>query len=475
MSLPDSSLPFAALFQRQRIRSQAFRSQPLAARLGRLKKIEQWLTANQAAVVAAVQADFYRPATEIEISEVMPVLSEVRQAIGALRAWARPLRVDAPLHYLGTRTVIYYEPKGVCLIIAPWNYPFNLCLSPLISALAAGNTAIIKPSEFTPRTGELIKGMMRALFDEDEVAVVAGDASVSQQLLRLPFDHIFFTGSPAVGKMVMKAAAETLASVTLELGGKSPAIVDASAHLPSAARRIAFGKFFNSGQTCIAPDYVLVEQSCAAALIELLRTQIRERFGNGAAVSPEAPDYARLIHTLHFQRTDRLVQQAVQQGAQVIRDSEPDPAACFFPPTLLARVPEGAAVLEEEIFGPVLPVLAYETEDEALAFINSRPKPLALYAFTARAGFREKITRQTTAGALVFNDCLLQYTHPHIPFGGVNHSGIGKAHGRYGFLAFSNEKPVVRQLPRWANSHLFQPPYTPLRRRLVRLVMKWML
>jgi len=430
---------------------------------------------NRHEVVKAVQTDFFRPATEIEISEVMPVLSEVRHAIANLAAWARPKKIDAPLHYFGTRTTLHCEPKGVCLLIAPWNYPFNLCVSPLVSALAAGNTAVVKPSEFTPRTAALIGRMVKELFEEDEVAVVEGDAAVSQALLQLPFDHIFFTGSPAVGRQVMKAAAATLASVTLELGGKSPAVVDASANLPLAARRIAFSKFFNSGQTCIAPDYVLVEQAVAGDLVHLLREQIRIRFGNGQPVTNHSPDYSRLVHARHFHRIDHLVSQAAQHGAQVIRESEPDPESCFFPPTLLVNVSANATVLEEEIFGPVLPIVPFGTEGEAIAFINSRPKPLGMYVFTLREAFRHSITQQTSAGAVVVNDCMLQYTHPNIPFGGVNNSGIGKAHGQWGFVTFSNEKPVIRQLLPWGNSHFFHPPYTALRQRLVNFVMKWLL
>lgn len=474
----DQSLFFQVLtdmFQAQQATSLRFRSQAITERLGRLKAIENWVLANQGAIVEAVRSDYYRPDAEIVISEIIPVLSEVRHTSASLRQWARPRRVDAPVHYLGTRSHIRYEPKGVCLIIAPWNYPFNLCLGPLVSCLAAGNTAIIKPSEYTPHTAALVSRMASELFGPDEVAVVEGDAGTAQELLQLPFDHIFFTGSPAVGKLVMRAAAENLASVTLELGGKSPTVVDGSGSLAVAAKRIAFGKFFNNGQTCIAPDYILVAEDHEEQFLSLLQQEIAALFGGGHAVSPHSPDYARLVNQRHFDRVEQLVQQAVQEGAQVFRTAEPDRSATFYPPTLLTKIPANTRVLEEEIFGPVLPVIAYRSDEEVLSFINSRPKPLAMYAFSSRQSFRRKLENQTSSGALVVNDCLLQYTHPHVPFGGVNNSGIGKAHGQYGFQSFSNEKPVIRQLPRWGNSYFFHPPYTPFKRRLINFMLRWIL
>jgi aldehyde dehydrogenase (NAD+) len=475
MPVPNSTNPFAGIFRSQKETSLAFRTQSIQDRKARLQKIEKWLLANRKAIVEAVQADFYRPESEIEISEVMPVLSEVRHALADLDRWHRPKKVDAPLHYLGTRSSIQYEPKGVCLIIAPWNYPFNLCVGPLVSCLAAGNTAIIKPSEYTPNTGFLVKQLTASLFSTDQVAVVEGDVNTSQQLLALPFDHIFFTGSPGVGKQIMKAAAENLASVTLELGGKSPTIVDGSNSLPDAAKRIAFGKFFNNGQTCIAPDYVLIEKSKQPEFVRLLKQEIDALFGNGKAVDQQSIDYARLVHDRHFDRIDQLVNQAAQEGATVHRTGSPDRATRFYPPTVLTEIPGQARVLEEEIFGPVLPIITYQNEEEVFDFINSRPKPLGLYVFSSRANFRKKVEQRTSSGALIFNDCLLQYTHPNIPFGGVNNSGIGKAHGQFGFQSFSNEKPIIKQMPKWANTYFFHPPYTPFKKWLVDFVLRWML
>jgi aldehyde dehydrogenase (NAD+) len=475
MATPLATNPYDQVFQAQKTTSFAFRSQPIRERLARLRKIEKWLLAHRQDVIQAVQADFYRPATEIEISETMPVLNEVRHALADLERWVRPKKVDAPLHYLGTRSYIRYEPKGVCLIIAPWNYPFNLCMGPLVSALAAGNTAIVKPSEFTPNTGALVKKLAAELFSPDQVTVVEGDATTSQQLLALPFDHIFFTGSPTVGKLVMKAAAEHLASVTLELGGKSPTIVDGSNSLADAARRIAFGKFFNNGQTCIAPDYVLVKAAVQQEFVSLLQREIQNLFGAQQPVTDQSPDYARLVHQRHFDRIGQLVEQAAAQGANVHRVGEPDRATRFYPPTLLTEVPATARVLEEEIFGPVLPLISYQNDSDVFDFINTRPKPLGMYVFSNRAYFRKKLEQQTSSGALIFNDCLLQYTHPNIPFGGVNNSGIGKAHGQFGFQSFSNEKPVIKQMPKWANTYFFHPPYTPLRKWLVDFVLRWML
>ncbi len=466
---------FSALFEAQKVRSLLFRSQSVTQRRARLAKIERWVVANRTAIIKAVQADFYRPEVEIEITEIIGVLSEVRHAQAALRQWSRSKLVDAPLHYLGTRTYIRYEPKGVCLILAPWNYPFNLCLAPLVSCLAAGNTAVIKPSEYMPHTGTLVAQMINELFSPDEVAVVQGDAATSQELLRFPFDHIFFTGSPAVGKLVMKAAAENLASVTLELGGKSPCVVDGTGSLAIAARRIAFGKFFNNGQTCIAPDYLLIPERYEQVFVELLQQEIRSLFGQGSAVDQQSTDYARLVNQRHFDRINELVKQAKAEGAQVLQSTAPDRVTRFYPPTLLLHSPLRTRVLEEEIFGPILPVISYRTDDDVLAFINSRPKPLAMYVFSSRQAFRKRLERETSGGALVFNDCLLQYTHPNVPFGGVNNSGIGKAHGQFGFQSFSNEKPVIKQMPVWANTYFFHPPYTPLKRKLLDFLLRWIL
>ena len=461
------------LFEKQKAKSLELRTGTLAERKTHLKKLRSWLLANRESIREAVFADFRKPATEADISEVFPVVDEIGVALANLNAWVRPKKIDAPITYLGTRAELRYEPKGTCLIVGPWNYPFNLCVGPLVSCLAAGNTAILKPSEMTPHTSALIASMVGEIFPPELVAVVEGDAVVAQQLLTLPFDHIFFTGSPAVGKVVMRAAAEHLTSVTLELGGKSPAIIDATANLKDAARRIAFGKLLNNGQTCIAPDYVLIEEQVAKPFIALLQQQMAELFGRGNPIDEKAPDYMRIVNGRNFDRLHRLMQDAIERGAQPHMAGQPNRDTLFFPPTILTEVSPQAAVMEEEIFGPILPIVRFKQLDEALNLINEKPKPLSLYVFSSRSAIREEVLMRTSAGSVVINDCVIQFTHLNLPFGGVNNSGIGKSHGHYGFLAFSNEKPVLRQRSGLSNAMFFYPPYSGIKQRLVDFLLKW--
>lgn len=466
------SLP-SGCFEKHKKRSLKLRVEPLAERLRRLRTLESWIHANRERIRQAVHLDFQKPLLEVDTSEIYPVVTEMRHVLKHLGRWAAPKKIDATLTYVGTRSEVRYEPKGVCLIIAPWNFPFNLCLGPLVSCLAAGNTAIIKPSEMTPNTSRLVKEMAREIFDEDVVFVAEGGATTSQQLLALPFDHIFFTGSPTVGKLVMKAAAEHLASVTLELGGKSPTIVDASADIKDAARRIAFGKFLNNGQTCIAPDYILVDALVKDKFINQLKKEILEIFGAGQTIEENSPSYSRVINARHFQRIAELIKDAENRGAQVIRLGASNPSTNFMAPVLLTDVPQGARVLEEEIFGPLLPVHTFTSTEQLFAIINAGPKPLAMYIFSRRKAFQEALLANTSAGGVCINDCLLQFTHPNLPFGGVNNSGIGKSHGESGFHAFSNEKPLLRQRGGWTPPYLLYPPYTKKMKKIVDVLLKW--
>jgi aldehyde dehydrogenase (NAD+) len=358
------------------------------------------------------------------------------------------------------------------LIISPWNYPFNLCIGPLVSALAAGNSIIIKPSEITANTSALIRQLCVEVFDPAVVSVIEGDAKVSSFLLSLPFDHIFFTGSPAVGKIVMKAAAENLASVTLELGGKSPAIVTAGARLREAAKRIAVAKFINKGQTCIAPDYVLVHHSVAEQFMARLKEQIVALFSDGGKPLHESPHYARIVSNKHFARLEDLIADAVEKGATVEMGGHTDPSTRFIHPVILSNVPTGARVMEEEIFGPVLPVLTYTTLEEATRLINSKPKPLALYIFGADSRNEKKVIQETSSGSVCLNDCAIQFLHHNLPFGGINNSGMGRSHGYYGFLAFSHEKPVLRQRSGFTSVQSLYPPYTSRVKKILDLLLR---
>ncbi len=461
------------IFRLQKKRSQELRQEAISVRKNKLKRLSTWLFANRERVKQAVHQDFNKPLLEVDTTELYPIIAEIRHVLSHLDEWAKPTKIDATLSYLGTRSEIRYEPKGVCLIIAPWNFPFNLCIGPLISCLAAGNTAIIKPSELTPCTSKLIAEMIPEIFKEDEVAVIEGGIEVAGHVISLPFDHIFFTGSPSVGKIVMKGAAENLTSVTLELGGKSPTIIDATANVGDAAKRIAFGKFMNNGQTCIAPDYVLVEEKIRDKFLEELKREVKALFGEGGAITESSSSYARIVNSKNFKRINQLVQDAVQRGAKLEITGPVNESTRFIHPMVLSDVTLDSAIMEHEIFGPVLPVVTYTKLDEVIGLINSKPKPLALYIFSNNKFFREQIINQTSAGGVCINDCIIQFTHPNLPFGGVNNSGIGKSHGRYGFLAFSNEKPILKQKNGFASPYLLYPPYLPKMKKIVDLLLRW--
>lgn len=460
---------FKLLFQKHQKTALLFRTEAVANRKKRLSRLSSWIHQNRPLIQNALAADLSKPAVEADAIEIFHVLSEIKQALENVTDWAQPQKIDAPITMLGTRSVIQYEPKGVCLIIAPWNYPFSLAGGPLVSAIAAGNTVVIKPSEDTPHVSALIKRMVREIYQPDEVAVVEGGVEVSQELLKLPFDHIFFTGSPGVGKLVMKAAAENLTSVTLELGGKSPCIVAEDANLKDAAERIVVGKFVNNGQTCIAPDYLLVHDKIVADLIPLIIEKLKGFFGQGGF--EKSTDYSRIVNTKNHRRLASLVEDALETGAKVIFSGPHNEEKKFFHPVILTDVSLDSRIMNEEIFGPVLPIISYTDVRDAINLINSRPKPLALYIFTRSRKTEQSVLQQTTAGGVCVNDVGIHFLNNTLPFGGVNNSGFGKSHGHYGFLAFSNEKPVMRQKSGLTSVRIFYPPYTPS----VRKLMDWFL
>ena len=407
---------------------------------------------------------------ETDATEIFHVLNEIKVALANLDRWTSRRKIDAPIYLTGTRAWIHYEPRGLCLIISPWNYPFSLAAGPLVSALAAGNSVIIKPSELTPTVSSVIRKMCSEIFQPSIVSVLEGGVEVSQALLSLPFDHIFFTGSPTVGKIVMKAAAEHLASVTLELGGKSPAIVTASARLTDSAERIAVGKFLNNGQTCIAPDYVLVEESISTEFVLKLKEKTTKLYGAQGDLE-QSPDYGRIVNEAHFTRIDDLIRDTIQRGAKTEWEGKRDKRNRFMHPVILTQVPMNSRVMNEEIFGPVLPIITYGRIEDAIAIINSKAKPLALYIFSSQKSLREKILRETSAGTVCVNDCGIQFLHHELPFGGINNSGIGKSHGYHGFLAFSNEKPVLKQRNGLTAVQAFYPPFTSSKKH----IMDWFL
>lgn len=433
-------------------------------RIEKLRRIHDAVLARRDEIRAAMWEDYRKPAAEVDLSEIYPVVGEIRHAIRHLRSWMKPKRVATRLALLGSKSTVLYEPKGVVLILSPWNFPFNLTLGPLVSAIAAGNCVVLKPSELTPESTACMKRILGDLFDENEVAILEGDAGVASELLRKKWDHIFFTGSPAVGRIVMKAAAEHLTSVTLELGGKSPAIIDRTANIAEAARKVAWGKFFNSGQVCIAPDYALVHEDVRDEFLEKLRENVAA-FGE--------PSRGWIVNERHTARVKRLIDTATQSGAQVVLGGGVLDRA--IEPTVLTNVSPDAPVMQEEIFGPVLPLLTYRTLEEAFAIIEGREKPLVLYIFSRDRKVARDVVARTRAGGTAINHTMVHFYEHELPFGGVGNSGMGRSHGSHGFEAFSNARGIFDQrLPFSAIEMLFPPYGARLKQKLIDFTVRWL-
>lgn len=438
-------------------------------RIAKLRKLERTIFNYQAEIRQAMYADFRKPALEVDMTEIYIVLNEIRHAIKNLRRWMSLKRVPTPITLFGAKSYIQYEPKGVVLILSPWNYPVNLTLGPLVAAIAAGNCVMVKPSEMTPHTSAVLAKMVRELFNEQEVALFEGDVETAQALLDLPFNHIFFTGSSQVGKIVMTAAAKHLASVTLELGGKSPTIVDEHANLDAAATRIAWLKYTNNGQTCIAPDYVLVHERSKDELVQKIKNNIEQMYSEQAQTSD---DYARIVNANHFERVKSYLDDATVQGASIALGGQVDAEDRFIAPTILTDVPLDSKVMHEEIFGPILPVITFKNLREAVDLINSKKRPLALYIFSKTQKNIRYVLQNTRSGDVGINHSGVHFFNNNLPFGGVNNSGVGKAHGWFGFESFSNAKGIFRQvLP--SPLEILLPPYTHFKQRMIELVMKW--
>ncbi len=435
-----------------------------------LRRLHDAIKAGRVALAEALASDLGKSRAEAEITEIHPVLEEIQHAIRALPCWAAPQRVATPAMMLGAHSEIRAEARGTTLILSPWNYPVNLALAPLVASLAAGNTVILKPSEKAPATARALHRLLKGTFQPQLVAVTLGGPEVAQTLTTLPFDHIFFTGSSAVGKQVLRAAAENLTSVTLELGGKSPALIDATADLALSAERIAWGKLLNAGQTCVAPDYVLIPEHLRDAFVLQLDTVIARRYGDRAWLRV-GPDYGRMVDTRSVERLERLTRDSVEQGARVALGGEFDAATKFISPTVVVNVTPDMPLMQEELFGPVLPVLTYRTLDEALALINRLDPPLALYAFGEDKAALERIKRSTQSGGMVVNGTVIHLTNPHLPFGGVGASGMGNYHGVHGFRTFSHQRAILTE-PRRSGTRFAYPPYGRAAPRFVAWVLR---
>lgn len=419
------------------------KTKPAEFRLAQLQALKQAIQDHQPEILAALKSDLNKPELEAYLTEI-GVIKEINYAIQHLRAWMKPKTVPVPLEQFPAKAQIYADPLGVVLIIGPWNYPFQLMISPLVGAIAAGNCALLKPSEIAPHTSQIVAKLIEKTFDPAYIAVVEGGTEVSQAVLTEKYDHIFFTGGTAIGKIVMAAAAKHLTPVTLELGGKSPCIVDADIQVEYTARRIVWGKFLNAGQTCVAPDYLLVDRRIKPALLKAMQAAMREFYGTDPA---QSPDYARIVSAKHFNRLVALLPDAPTSGnptsGTVISGGEFDPEDRYIAPTLLDQVLPDATVMQEEIFGPILPIVEYGSLEEALRLINSKSKPLALYIFSRNHSFQQRILAETSSGGVCINDTIMQIAPSSLPFGGVGESGMGSYHGKASFDTFSHFKSVL--------------------------------
>ncbi|MDH4164901.1 MAG: aldehyde dehydrogenase family protein [Gammaproteobacteria bacterium] len=447
--------------QRLRTTFASGKTRPVEWRLKQLSELERMVREHEPDFAAALQADLHKGSFETALSELGFVASEAQYARRHLRRWARPKRVSTPMMALPGSSHIQPEPKGVVLIIAPWNYPLSMVCAPLVGAIAAGNCAVLKPSEITSQTSAALARIIPRYLDNDAFAVIEGGVAETTELLEHHYDHILYTGNERVARIVMTAAAKHLTPVTLELGGKSPCLVDKSADLDVAASRIAWGKFINAGQTCVAPDHVLVHRSVAAEFTEILASKIRQFYGDDPS---QSPDYCRIASERHTARFARLLEgQNIHTGGQV------DVAKRYVAPTIVLDPDPASELMQEEIFGPVLPVITVDEMHHAIRFVADRPKPLALYLFTRSKALENAVLDGLSAGSVCINDAVIFMVSPELPFGGIGNSGMGRYTGWFGFETFSHMRPVMKRSFRF-DAPMRYPPYNDFKRRIMELV-----
>jgi aldehyde dehydrogenase (NAD+) len=456
---------YAELIGHLRTTFESGRTRSVTWRREQLKALLAMLTEHEADFVAALREDLGRHPVEAMVADIGVSRLHIKYLLSHFESWSKPTKVGPGLLSLPGKAQIIHEPLGVALIIAPWNYPIQLLVEPLAAAIAAGNCVVAKPSEVSSASSAALARLIPQYLDDEAVAVVEGAVPETTALLEQRFDHIFFTGSTAVGKVVMKAAAEHLTPVTLELGGKSPTIVCADADIDVAARRIVWGKQLNSGQTCIAPDYVLVERPVRDRLVEAMVRQIRALYGDDPKASP---DLARVIDGRHH---GRLMGLLGSSGGQVVTGGEADVNDRYISPTIVVDPDLDADVMQQEIFGPILPVVAIDSVEDAIAFVNDRPKPLALYVFTRSQHIADRVLSRTSSGGACVNHTLVHILPDSMPFGGVGPSGMGAYHGKAGFEVFSHHRSVLRK-PTFPDPSILYPPYTKLKEKVVRFVFR---
>lgn len=438
------------------------RTKDVRVRKEYLKKLKLAVKAHGDDIVEALYSDFRKPVLETFVSEIGTVLVDLSEAISKVKKWSRPRRTCTPLTHLPGKSRIYPEPYGVVLVISPWNYPFNLAMAPVIGALSAGNTVVLKPASASPSTGRVLEKIISEVFPPEYVKVLPGE-EVKKTLLDYEYDYIFFTGGPDIGREVMTKAAKFLTPVTLELGGKSPCVVADDADIAIAARRIAWGKFFNCGQTCVAPDYLIVTENIKNPLFEAMKKEIKAFYGENSRISP---DFSRIINDRHWSRIEKLMRKG-----KIITGGEKDSSTRYIAPTIIDNIKPSDPVMQEEIFGPVFPVITVASMDEAIKFINERPKPLALYLFTKSGKLKKRFLSETSFGGGCINDTLMHFPNSHLPFGGVGLSGMGSYHGEKSFDTFTHYKSVYHNV-NWFDFPVRYAPYKDTALKLLKMIMK---
>ncbi len=469
--MDTATIELERIFNLQKSNQIIYGNEPIKKRYDRLTLLQKAIENNRQALRDALYADFKKPSLEVDASEILPLISEIKHAKRNLTSWTRNRSVKTPLSLLGSSSKIINEPKGVSLIIAPWNFPVFLTLVPLVSAIAAGCPAMLKPSEITPHTSALLQKIINETFDEKEVALVQGGVKTSSDLLELPFNHIHFTGAPAIGKIVMKAASKHLTSVTLELGGKSPVIVDETANLKIAAKRIVWSKFMNSGQICVAPDYLIVHESVKNQLLTLIKENIKQFFTENPS---ESDSYTRIVNRRHFDRLNNYLKDAIENGGKFELGGKVDANTNFIEPSIVSNLDSKALLLKEEIFGPILPIIEFSDIQKVPGIIEKAEKPLALYIYSKSKKNINYLMSNTRAGGTAINHSIIHLFNSNLPFGGINNSGIGKSMGYYGYLEFVNQRGVLKQFISLSASDLLLPPYDKTKTWLVKLTEKWL-
>ncbi|MFV0163917.1 aldehyde dehydrogenase family protein [Empedobacter falsenii] len=468
--MSDFKTEIDKIYELQFKNKSTIRNLTIAQRKVFLLKLEQSILNHRIEIEQALFIDLRKSKVESDSTEIFPVLSEIRLFRKKLNRWSKIKSVSNNLLFFGSKAKIQPEALGNCLIISPWNYPFQLCLLHLVACISAGNTAILKPSEFCPNVSKLLDKIISEVFEQNHVAVIEGQVDETTYLLAKKFDHIHFTGSPKVGKIVMQAGAKHLSSVTLELGGKSPLIIDGSIPMQEVVEKVVWGKLINLGQTCIAPDYIVIKEEFSDQFVDAFITHVENIFGKNPS---QSEDLARIVNLQNYNRLKNLITDALKKGAKCPFGNEYKEDELYIKPTLLIDIPKDALIEIEEIFGPILPIYTFKEINEVIEYINLKEKPLALYLFSNNLVFIEEVKNQTSSGSVVINETLVHILHPNLPFGGVNHSGIGASTGYEGFKDFSHMKPVLHVNRILSPSKFLNYPYTSTTQKVIDFLMKY--